>query len=88
MITAGIREVKNHLSEYIRKVKAGERVVVTDNGKPVAVITRPRGPLDERVEGMIREREAQWGGGKPRGSKRPPKIKGPSVADAVIEDRR
>jgi len=88
MITAGIREIKNRLSEYIRKVRAGERVVVTEHGKPVAVITRPGGLVDERIDDMIRERQAHWGGGKPRGSKRPPKIKGPSVADAVIEDRR
>ncbi|MBI1996079.1 MAG: type II toxin-antitoxin system prevent-host-death family antitoxin [Deltaproteobacteria bacterium] len=88
MITAGIREVKNRLSEYLRMVKAGERVVVTEHGKPVAVMTRPVGPVDERIDGMIRERQAHWEGGKPRGSKRPPKIKGPSVADAVIEDRR
>lgn len=87
MITAGIREIKNRLSEYIRMVRAGERVVVTEHGKPVAVITRPGGPGDERIDGMIRERHARWEGGKPRGSKRPPKIKGPSVADAVIEDR-
>ena len=46
MITAGIREIKNRLSEYIRKVRAGERVVVTEHGKPVAVITRPGGPID------------------------------------------
>jgi len=88
MITAGIREIKNRLGEYIRRVRAGERVVVTEHGKPVAVITRPEGLVDERIDNMIREGEAQWGGGKPRGSKKPPKIKGPSVADAVIEDRR
>jgi prevent-host-death family protein len=88
MITAGIREIKNRLSDYIRKVKGGERVIVTEHGKPVAVITKPGGPLDERIESMIREREAHWGGGKPRGSKNPPKIKGPSVSEAVIEDRR
>jgi prevent-host-death family protein len=88
MITAGIREIKNRLSDYIRKVKGGERVIVTEHGKPVAVITKPGGPLDERIESMIREREAHWGGGKPRGGKNPPKIKGPSVSEAVIEDRR
>jgi len=33
-------------------------------------------------------RHSVWGGGKPRGSRKAPKIKGPSVADAVIEDRR
>jgi antitoxin (DNA-binding transcriptional repressor) of toxin-antitoxin stability system len=88
MTTVGIREIKNRLGEYLRKAKAGERIVVTERGKPVAIITRPGGVAEERIEGMIRERQASWGGGKPRGSRRPTKIKGRSVADAVIEDRR
>jgi antitoxin (DNA-binding transcriptional repressor) of toxin-antitoxin stability system len=88
MIMVGIREIKNRMSEFIRKAKAGERIVVTERGKPVAVITRPGGIDYEAIEGMIHERQASWGGGKPRGSRRPPKIKGASVADAVIEDRR
>jgi hypothetical protein len=88
MIMVEIREIKNRLGEYLRKAKAGERIIVTERGKPVAVITRPGGVVEERIEGMIRGRQAYWGGGKPRGSRKPPKIKGPSVADAVIEDRR
>ena len=88
MITVGIREAKNRLSEYLRKVKAGERVEITEHGKPIAVITRPRNAADERLEGMIREGLATWGGGKPKGSKKPAKLKGASVSDAVIEDRR
>lgn len=88
MITVGIREAKNRLSEYLRKVKAGERVVITERGKPIAVITKPRGAVDERLEAMIRDGEATWGGGKPKGSKKRAKIKGASVSDAVIEDRR
>jgi hypothetical protein len=87
MIMVEIREIKNRLGEYLRKAKAGERIIVTERGKPVAVITRPGGVVEERIEGMIRECQALWGGGKPRGSRKPPKIKGPSVADAVIEDR-
>jgi prevent-host-death family protein len=88
MITVGIREIRNRMSEYIRKAKAGERIVVTERGKPVAIITRPGSIDHESIEGMIRERQASWGGGKPHGSRRPPKIKGSSVADAVIEDRQ
>ena len=87
MITVGIRQFKNRLSEYLRRAKAGERIVVTERGRPVAVITRP-GAAEQRYDDMIRQRQAFWGGGKPRGSRTPPKIKGPSVADAVIEDRR
>ena len=88
MITVEIRQAKSHLGEYLRKVRAGERVVITERGKPIAEITKPRSAADERLEGMIREGLATWAGGKPKGSKKPAKIKGPSVSDAVIEDRR
>ena len=88
MITVGIREIKNRLSEYLRRAKAGERIVITEHGKPIAVISRPTGVVEERIELMVRDRQATWGGGKPHGSKKPPRIRGRSVADAVIEDRR
>jgi hypothetical protein len=62
--------------------------VVRERGKPVAVISSAVRPVDEGIEAMVRERAARWGGGKPQGAKRPPRIKGPSVAQAVLEDRR
>ncbi len=34
----GVRELKNHLSDYLRLVKSDHEVIVTDRGKPVAVI--------------------------------------------------
>ena len=41
MTTVGIRELKAHLSEYLRLVGEGEKVVVTHRGKDVAVIQAP-----------------------------------------------
>lgn len=84
----GVRELKNRLSECLRRVKQGERLVVTERGKPIAVISSMQKPLNRRIESLIREGLVQWGGGKPQGASRPPKIKGRSVADLVIEDRR
>ena len=37
--TASIADVKARLSEYVRRVKAGQEVVVTDRGVPVARLT-------------------------------------------------
>jgi prevent-host-death family protein len=88
MTTVAIRELKNRLGKYLRMVKAGERLVITERGKPVAVISSAGSPVDEGIEAMVREHAARWGGGKPRGATRPPRIKGPSVAQAVIEHRR
>ena len=34
MTTVAVRELKNRLSEYLRKVKAGERVVLPREGEP------------------------------------------------------
>lgn len=89
MTAVGVRELKSRLSQYLKRVQAGERLVVTERGKPVAILSPPAVTrADECIELMIREGIAHWGGGKPRGAKKPPRIEGPSVAQAVIEDRR
>ncbi len=36
MVTVSVKEAKDRLSELIRLVEAGERVVITRNGEPVA----------------------------------------------------
>lgn len=40
----GVRELRQHLSVYLRRVVAGETLKVTDRGQPVALLT----PLPER----------------------------------------
>lgn len=37
-----VRELKNRLSEYLRKAKAGEEIVVTSHGEAVARLLAPR----------------------------------------------
>jgi len=44
MQTVGLRELKNRLSRYIRHVRAGHAVAVTDRGEVVAEL-RPPGEL-------------------------------------------
>jgi prevent-host-death family protein len=41
MKTVGVRELKNRLSEYLRQVRSGESVLVTDRGQLVAELTPP-----------------------------------------------
>lgn len=38
---AGIRELKDHLSRYIRRIEAGERISVTAHGRVVAELVPP-----------------------------------------------
>lgn len=41
MTTVGIRELKSRLSEYLRRVRAGEAILVTDRGEVIAEIRQP-----------------------------------------------
>ena len=88
MTTVGIRDLRGQLSRYLKRVRGGERLLVTERGEPVAVISPPPASLAERrIEAMLRLGVARWAGGKPRGARRPPTVKGKSVAAVVIEDR-
>ena len=50
MKTVGIRELKNRFSEYLRRVRSGESVLVTDRGEVVAEFSPPgRGLTDGSV---------------------------------------
>jgi prevent-host-death family protein len=41
MKTVGLRDLKNRLSEYVRQVRSGEGVLVTDRGEVVAELVPP-----------------------------------------------
>ena len=92
MIRAGVKEVKNNLSRLLVKVKAGEEVLITERGKPIARIVKEnqgdksiRAALEPLVQrGMIalpsrsilKDRLSSV------------EVPGKSVSDMVIEDRR
>ena len=41
MTSTGIRELKDHLSRYVRRIEAGERIAVTAHGRVVAELVPP-----------------------------------------------
>jgi prevent-host-death family protein len=47
MKSVGLRELKNRLSEYVRDVRSGEGVLVTDRGEVVAELLPPGARVDE-----------------------------------------
>lgn len=51
-----ITELKARLSEHLEAVKAGEEILVTDRGRPIARLTpiAPQEQPDARVEQLIR----------------------------------
>jgi prevent-host-death family protein len=62
-MTAGIRELKNNLSEYVRRVEGGERLAVTAHGRVVAMLVPPdaaaRGRRPSKLEQMIADGRAR-----------------------------
>ncbi|MBM3726233.1 MAG: type II toxin-antitoxin system prevent-host-death family antitoxin [Acidobacteria bacterium] len=45
----GIRELRDNLSKYIRRIEAGERIVVTAHGRVVAELVPPGAGLPRRM---------------------------------------
>jgi len=46
----GVRELRQNLSVYLRRVRAGETLEVTERGHPVALVT----PLPEHADPLAR----------------------------------
>ena len=89
MTTVGVRELKNRLSALLRRAAQGERITITDRGRPVAVLAPVDAkPEDEAIAAMVRDGLASWGGGTPKGTRKPVKIRGRPISETMLEDRR
>jgi prevent-host-death family protein len=85
-VTVGIRELRENLSTYLDRVKAGEEVVITERGKRIARIVGPS-KLDQLIaEGRARPAR------KPRMPIRPEdliQVDGPPwPSETLIADRK
>ena len=85
----GTRELKTRLGGYLRHVRAGYRLIITDRGEPVAELR----PLEEvqtedaaldrlRAVGTVTRLEA-----RPLASFRPIDASGSQLSLAIVEDR-
>jgi prevent-host-death family protein len=89
MSSVGVRELRDNLSEYLRRVREGERLVITDRGQPIGELGPAVAGLNaQRAIALARRGAASWSGGKPKGLLRAPQPRAGLVSDAVIEDRR
>ena len=89
MSTVGVRELKNKLSRYLREVKHGRSLTVTERGRAVAILTPADNDPDVRtVRELTKRGIGSWRGGKPKGASRPVIIKGKTISKIVLEERR
>lgn len=91
MIERGVKEVRDHFTQYLKKVAHGEEIIVTERGRPVAMIKQVRRAmdLDEKLEfasirGVIRLPEEQ----EPIQSHDKIKIQGTSLSEIIIQERQ
>ena len=92
MISAGIKEVKNNLSRLLLRVKAGEDILITERGRPVARIVQEKpgnqyirealGSLVQRGLIVLPSRSAA------KVNIPPVETTGRHISEIVIEERR
>ncbi len=58
----GIREMRQHLSRYARRARAGESFVITDRGSEVAQLV-PAPARASAIDRLVAERNARRGHG-------------------------
>lgn len=63
----GVRELKNRLSKYLREVKKGRSIVITERGKPIGQIIPKSSSMDDRIEMMLDAGLLGWNGKKLEG---------------------
>ena len=88
----GLREANQQFSKAIKAVRAGKDVVLTDCGRPIAVITpiRDADAREASLQAMADEGVitlAARKGPMPTPRWRPVKVKGTPLSQTVIDDR-
>ena len=88
----GLRAANQHFSKAIRAVRAGTQVVLTDRGRPIAVIVPIKGEYAREAalraladEGAITP--AARSGPMPPPRWRPVRVKGTPLSQTIIDDR-
>lgn len=93
MKSAPVSKLKATLSEYLAKVKAGEEVMITERGKPIAkIVPLPKNgsSLSPHLQELARAGLVRLGSGKlPAGFWKLPRPKDPKglAVQALLEER-
>ena len=95
MRRVAISELKAKLSEYLKAVRAGEEVIVTDRGKPVARLAPISGPAETESRlrmlvraGQVRPPDVEGGIDPDLIAELRPRVPDAGVVDALLEERR
>lgn len=83
-----VRELKTHLSAFLRRVKEGETIIITQRGKAVGQIIPINESTMSRIEALMKAGLVSWNGERLPPMEPVAKIKGErTVADIIVADR-
>lgn len=93
MLQVGVKELRNRITHYLRLVKEGEQVIVTDSGRPFAEVraldpTLRRSHVPPRLLALAARGIATLGTGGPFPDIEPIAVGGKPLSEIVLEDRR
>jgi prevent-host-death family protein len=86
MVSVGVKELKAKLSSFLDRVYEGENVIITEHGREVAIII-PISKERKAIWSLVHSGKAHWAGGKPKGVAGV-KVKGKSLSETILEERR
>jgi prevent-host-death family protein len=61
-VTVGVRDLKARLSEYLRQVRRGQTIIITDHGQIVGRILPAEQSLDDRLRSLQEAGLLVWNG--------------------------
>jgi len=90
--SVGVRQLKAQLSEYLRRVKAGETVVITERGKPIGrLVPEEKGDalsIAEKMQRLVDAGLAEWNGQNPEPHEPVALLRGDVAASDVVVEMR
>jgi len=88
MPQTGIRDLKTHLSSYLRKVEAGQTVIITKRGKPIGRIVPVTQSTEAQLDALSQAGLIAWNKQELQSSAPVAQARGErTVADLLLEDR-
>ena len=93
MSIVGIKELKNRLSQYLQRTKQGDEVVVTERGKPIALIQPIQSAaravsLDARLARLAAQGVVTLPTRAPLKRVRLVRVAGAPISKTILEERR
>lgn len=87
-MSVGVRDLKARLSEYLRLVKQGHSVIITEHGRPVGRLSPIEESLEERIKALQAAGLVAWSGKMLKAITPPATNRGErQVSDLLVEMR-